>query len=95
MIDAVNARGYGIKDHNEADALALMLYVESNEWPIRGFTDLFLTADERRREFEEIWDRASKKAVKDAESLEEADEQRRKYEESVDMAFKRQMKGLL
>lgn len=29
VIDAVNARGYNITDHNEADAMALLLYVES------------------------------------------------------------------
>lgn len=27
MVAAVNARGYNVKDHNEADALALLLYV--------------------------------------------------------------------
>lgn len=29
VIDAVNARGYRVTDHNEADAMALLLYVES------------------------------------------------------------------
>lgn len=29
VIDAVNARGFRITDHNEADAMALLLYVES------------------------------------------------------------------
>ena len=29
VIDAVNARGYRITDHNEADAMALLLYVKS------------------------------------------------------------------
>jgi crossover junction endodeoxyribonuclease RuvC len=29
VIEAVNSRGYNITDHNEADAMALLLYVES------------------------------------------------------------------
>lgn len=34
-----------------------------NEWPIRGFVDLFSTPDERRREIEEILERSWAKKI--------------------------------